>query len=142
MLGLSLIIITYACNFYVHTIVLPFYMISAIYPLASLYLTPYLHRLRQKILLSLMPELLHSSNPSLFLTGVIFSLITLRGVCGEGSQQNTWINPQAEGAEVMSPPSYMIGSDLLLEWTTDFAVEYVLLYANDGNPNSYEVVLS
>jgi len=83
-----------------------------------------------------MPELLRSSNPSLSLLGVL-ALITLRGVCGYG-----WTNPEFDGAQVFTFQSYMIGSSLLLEWTTDFAVEYVLLYANDGNPNSYEVVLN
>ena len=34
-----------------------------------------------------------------------------------------------------------MGSSLALEWTTDFATEYILLYANDGNSNHYEVVL-
>ena len=90
-----------------------------------------------------MSELLHKSNRSLFLLGVIFIFLTiLRQACGDESPPDAWINPQAEGGEVLSPPSHMMGSSLTLEWKTDFATEYVLLYANDGNPNHYEVVLS
>ena len=89
-----------------------------------------------------MPQSLHSSNLFLHLLEVALTiLVSLRYAYGDESQQDAWINPQAEGGEVWSPPSYMMGSTLTLRWATDFSVEYVLLYANDANPNHYEVLL-